>query len=92
MLFYADEEYSMSRAGKIHKRQMPVKGARIRRKNLLLDQSKIDKARRIFNASTETEAIHRALDAVVDLEAFQRELDKGFDVLIGSGGFVDHFS
>jgi hypothetical protein len=32
------------------------------------------------------------LDAVVDLEAFQRELDKGFDVLIGSGGFVDHFS
>ena len=82
----------MSRSGKIHKRQMPVKGARIRRKNLLLDQSKIDKARRIFNASTETEAIHRALDAVVDLEAFQRELDKGFDVLIGSGGFVDHFS
>ena len=64
MLFYADEEYSMSRAGKIPK----------------------------FNASTETEAIHRALDAVVDLEAFQRELDKGFDVLIGSGGFVDHFS
>jgi len=42
--------------------------------------------------STETEAIHRALDAVVDLEAFQRELDKGFDALIGAGGFTDRFS
>jgi hypothetical protein len=64
----------------------------IRRKNLLLDQARIDRAKRIFKASTETEAIHRALDAVVDLEAFQRELDKAFDVLIGSGGFVDHFA
>jgi hypothetical protein len=32
------------------------------------------------------------LDAAVDLEKFQRELDRGFDVLIGSGGFADHFS
>jgi hypothetical protein len=79
-------------ARKIGKRQTPVKSGHIRRKNLLLDQSKIDRARRIFHASTETEAIHRALDAVVDLEAFQRELDKGFDVLIGSGGFTDPFS
>jgi hypothetical protein len=66
--------------------------AHIRRKNLLLDQSKIDRAKRMFRASTETEAIHRALDAVLDLEAFQRELDRGFDALIGSGGFVDRFS
>lgn len=81
-----------SRAGKINKRQTSVKSAHIRRKNLLLDQSKIDRARRILHASTETEAIHRALDAAVDLEKFQRELDRGFDVLIGSGGFADHFS
>jgi putative antitoxin of VapBC-like toxin-antitoxin system len=82
----------MSRARKIRKRKkMPVKSAHIRRKNLLLDQSKIDRARRIFHAPTETETIHRALDAVLDLEAFQRELDKGFDALIGSGGFADHF-
>jgi hypothetical protein len=64
----------------------------IRRKNLLLDQAKIDRAKRILKASTETEAVHRALDAVADLEAFQRELDKAFDALIGSGGFVDHFA
>ena len=69
-----------------------TKSARIRRMNLLLDQSKIDRARRIFRASTETEAIHRALDAVVDLEAFRRELDKGFDALVGAGGFTDRFS
>jgi hypothetical protein len=64
----------------------------IRRKNLLLDQAKIDRAKRILKTATETEAIHRALDAVIDLEAFQRELDKGFDALIGSGGFLDRFT
>jgi hypothetical protein len=63
----------------------------IRRKNLLLDQTKIDRARRIFNTATETDAIHRALDAAADLEAFQRELDRGFDTLIGAGGFADPF-
>lgn len=68
------------------------KPAYIRRKNLLLDQAKIDRAKRIFKASTETEAIHRALDAVADLEAFQHELDKGFHALIGSGGFYDRFA
>ena len=61
----------------------------VRRKNLLLDQAKIDRARRIFKTATETDAIHRALDAAADLEAFQRELDRGFDALIGAGGFAD---
>ena len=63
----------------------------IRRKNLLLDQQKIDHARRIFRSNTDTEAIHRALDAAADLAAFQRELDRGFDALVGGGGFVDRF-
>jgi hypothetical protein len=73
-------------------RSISRKSGRIRRKNLLLDQTKIDRAKRIFKASTETEAIHRALDAVTDLEAFQRELDKGFDTLAGRGGFTDYFA
>ncbi len=64
---------------------------RIRRKNLLLDQTRIDRAKRVFRTTTETEAIHRALDAVKDFEDFQRELDKGFDRLIGRGGFTDRF-
>ena len=63
----------------------------IRRKNLLLDQQKIDHARRIFKSNTDTEAIHRALDVAADLAAFQRELDRGFDALVGGGGFVDRF-
>jgi putative antitoxin of VapBC-like toxin-antitoxin system len=91
MLKYTDEEGLMSKVRRIRKRQRPPESVHIRRKNLLLDQSKIDRAKRIFHASTETEAIHRALDAVVDLEAFQRELDKGFDALIGAGGFTDRF-
>ena len=73
----------------------PARGGKaptVRRKNLLLDQAKIDRARRIFKTSTETEAIHLALDAAADLEAFQRELDKGFDALVGAGGFSDHFA
>ena len=82
----------MSKLRGIRKRQQSAKSVHIRRKNLLLDQSKIDRARRIFQVSTETEAIHRALDAVVDLEAFRRELDKGFDALVGAGGFTDRFS
>ena len=68
------------------------KPASIRRKNLLLDQAKIDRARRIFKSATETDAIHRALDAAADLAAFQRELYRGFDALLGAGGFVDPFS
>lgn len=63
----------------------------IRRKNLLLDQQKIDHARRIFKSNTDTDAIHRALDVAADVAAFQRELDRGFDALVGGGGFVDRF-
>ena len=63
----------------------------IRRKNLLLDQQKIDHARRIFKSNTDTEAIHRALGVAADVAAFQRELDRRFDALIGGGGFVDRF-
>ena len=92
MLKYTDEKEPMSRERGRRGRRKPIKRSQIRRKNLLLDQFKIDRARRIFHVSTETEAIHRALDAVVDLEAFQRELDKGFDALIGAGGFTDRFS
>ena len=83
MLDYADRWRHMNKAKTTRQH--------IRRKNLLLNQTKIDRAKRIFKTSTETEAIHRALDAAADLEAFQRELDKGFDVLVGSGGFTDRF-
>jgi hypothetical protein len=63
----------------------------LKRKNLILDQTKIDRAKQVLGVATEIEAITRALDAVNDLAAFQAELDRGFDDLIGRGGFVDRF-
>ena len=62
----------------------------LRRKNLILDQAKIERARKILGAATETEAITRALDAVNDLEAFRWEVDRGLNKLVGKGGFSDH--
>ena len=81
----------MSKA-RVSRQSQVQKSSDIRRKNLLLDQAKIDRAKRILKASSETEAIDRALDAVADLEAFQRELDRGFDALIGTGGLSDRFT
>ena len=60
---------------------------RRRRKNLILDQTKIDRAKAILGVPTETEAIDRALDTVADLAAFGREVDIGLAGLIGRGGF-----
>ena len=70
------------------------KGARstMRRKNLILDQAKIDRAKHILSAATETETIHRALEAVTDLALFRSELDAGLDAVLGRGGFTDHFA
>lgn len=63
----------------------------MRRKNLILNQEKIDRAREIFGVSTETEAIDRALDTANDLALFRTEVDAGFKHLLGKGGFTDHF-
>ena len=73
---------------------MPARLSRTarRRKNLVMDQRKIDRAKRIFGVSTETEAIDRALDQAAELASFRRELDRGFEELLGQGGFKDHFS
>ncbi len=37
-----------------------------RNKHLILDQTKLKKAQKILGAKTETEAIERALDSVID--------------------------
>jgi hypothetical protein len=63
-----------------------------KRKNLILDQSKIDRAKDIFGVATETEAIHRALDAADDLARFRGEVERGLPDLLGKGGFTDHFA
>jgi hypothetical protein len=62
-----------------------------RRKNLILDQDKIDRAKVVLGVATETEAIDRALDVVNDFAAFQEEIESGLPDLLGKGGFTDRF-
>jgi len=64
----------------------------LKRKNLILDQRKIDRAKENLTAATETEAIHLALDEVRELARFREETETGLRDLLGHGGFADHFA
>lgn len=55
------------------------------RKNVAMDQRKLDVVRRVLGAETETEAIDQALDLV----AFREELATGFRT-VRRGGGVDN--
>lgn len=55
------------------------------RKNMVMDQRKLDVARRALGVDTETEAIDQALDSI----AFGEELAKGFASVRRSGGVDD---
>ena len=55
------------------------------RKNLIMDQRKLDVARRALGVHTETEAIDHALDFV----AFREELASGFAAVRRRGGVDD---
>ena len=64
-----------------------VRGGRVGwvRKNVIMDQRKLDVARRALGVETETEAIDQALDFV----AFREELAKGFTAVRRGGGVAD---
>ena len=49
----------------------------LRHKHVQLDQRKLDRARRILGAKTETEALDRALSVVVSEDEIDRALRKG---------------
>jgi len=57
------------------------------RKNIVMDQQKLDAARRTLGVDTETEAIDRALDFV----SFRRELARGIAAVRRHGGVDDVF-
>lgn len=59
-----------------------------RHKHLKLDQSKIDRARRLLGAKTEQETIERALDLVLSEELILRAHKR----VKGVGGFKDFFA
>jgi hypothetical protein len=63
-----------------------------RRKNLFIDQRRIDRAKALLHTETETETIDRALALVEDFAAFQADVDRGLRDLVGRGGFIDRFS
>jgi hypothetical protein len=58
---------------------MPSSARRVR-KNLRLNQAKLDRARRILGTATETETVEQALDLV----AFRQEVTSGVRRLAGS--------
>jgi len=55
------------------------------RKNMVMDQRKLDAARRALGVETETEAIDQALDLI----AFRIEVAKGIGAVRRSGGVDD---
>jgi hypothetical protein len=57
------------------------------RKNVVMDQRKLDAARRALGVDTETEAIDLALDFV----AFRREVAEGIAAMRRTGGIEDAF-
>jgi hypothetical protein len=59
----------------------------IRRKNLNIDQIKLDRAIEILDARSETDAIAQALDLLV----FREELLAGIDRIAGKGGIENYF-
>jgi hypothetical protein len=84
---YSQNGYLYSTPAGIH--AMP--SAR-RRKNVFIDQRRIDRVKALLRTETETETIDRALALAEDFAAFQADVDRGLAGLIGRGGFSDRFS
>ena len=56
----------------------------MKRKNMLMDQRKLDLAKATLGADTETAAVDAALDLVV----FRAEVFHGLDQLVAAGGLA----
>ena len=62
-----------------------------RRKNLFIDQRRLDRVKALLRSKTETETIERALALAEDFAAFEAEVNRGLASLVGRRGFVDRF-
>lgn len=65
--------------------------AKPRRKNLELDQHRIDMLKEALGARTETEAITLAMDMALEMTDFATDLGQGSSQLYGKGGFANLF-
>ena len=63
-----------------------------RRKNVFIDQRRINRVKALLHAETETETIDRALALAEAMAVFEAEVDRGLATLVGRGGFVDRFA
>lgn len=61
--------------------------ARLARKNMDMDVTKLRRARQLLGARTETETIDRALDLVI----FQADLDRAIERLAAVGGLREPY-
>ena len=68
-------------------RRAPVRSGSWVRKNMLMDQRKLDAVRRALNVTTETEAVDAALDEI----AFRGEVARGIRALRRAGGLVSFY-
>jgi hypothetical protein len=73
------------RSGKTGQKRSRGRGKGWVRKNVVMDQRKLDAARRLLGVETETEAI----DVALDLVAFRRELVRGIAAVRRAGGIED---
>ena len=55
----------------------------VRKKTYNLDSEKIEKVRRLFQAKTDTEAIHKALDKTIE----DQEIEGALEALLRAGRF-----
>ena len=60
---------------------------RIRRKNINIDQAKLDRVRELLAASSETEAVDQALSMLL----LREELIEGIQQIAGTGGVENVF-
>jgi len=60
---------------------------RIRRKNLNIDQTKLDRARELLGTDTETETVDQALDMIL----LREDVLRGIRRIAGTGGVVNVF-
>jgi hypothetical protein len=83
-----NKEMELSRrAGKAGQKRPRGRGQGWVRKNVVMDQRKLDAARRLLGVETETETI----DVALDLVAFRRELVRGIAAVRRAGGVEDVF-
>lgn len=81
------EKGLVRRSGKAGQKRSRGRGEGWVRKNVVMDQRKLDTARRVLGVETETEAI----DVALDLVAFRRELVRGIAAVRRAGGIEDVF-